>query len=271
MNIFGRQINKARARWMALQVLIIIDVILIVISMFFALSSDFDQYFHIFDFCLCIVLMFEWGYRFYISKPKKIFLSQRSNIIDLIASIPFDVILPLLFPQAGLLEYLKILRLLRVVALIERFFHSVHRFIDKTYLDKIISGVLVIIVLFTLLMYFYGPSYGLFDDFYFVVVTLTTVGYGDVTPHTHNEKIITMFLIIIGVFVFSTITAAISSYLTDRLLDDEQKDITNIVKENVRPINDELAEIKRELEVTHKENLELKDEIRELKELMKKD
>ena len=186
-------------------------------------------------------------------------------------SFPFDVILPLLFPQAGLLKYLKVLRLLRVFALVERFFNGVHRFLDRSYLDKIICGVAAIIIIFTVLMYYYGPSYGLFDDFYFVVVTLTTVGYGDVTPHTASEKIITVFLIIIGVFVFSTITAGISSYLTDRLLDDEEKDINNIVAENVGPIGDELAEIRRELEEVHKENQELKDEIRELKELIKGD
>lgn len=271
MNIFGRQVNKIHARWMALQILVIIDVILIMISLFFSLPADLLLYFHIFDFCLCIVLLVEWGYRFYISRPKKIFLRQKGNWIDLIASIPFDVILPLLFPQAGFLVHLKFLRLLRVIALIERFFHSVNRFIEKTYLDKILSGVALIVILFTVLMYYYGPSYGLFDDFYFVIVTLTTVGYGDVTPHTYSEKVITVFLIIIGVFVFSTITAAISSYLTDRLLNKEEDDISNIIEDNVKPINDELAEIRKELEVSHKENQELKDEIRELKELIKGD
>ena len=256
---------------MALQILIIIDVILIIASLFLDLPADFLLYFHIFDFCLCIVLLVEWGYRFHISKPKKIFLKQRGNWIDLIASIPFDVILPILFPQAGFLVHLKFLRLLRVIALIERFFHSVNRFIDKTYLDKILSGVVLIIIFFTVLMYYYGPSYGLFDDFYFVVVTLTTVGYGDVTPHTFSEKVITVFLIIVGVFVFSTITAAISSYLTDRLLHKEEVDISNIIEENAKPLSDELDEIRKELEVTHKENQELKDEIRELKELIKGD
>lgn len=271
LNIFGWQINRVRARWIALQILILIDVILILMSIFYELPADFESYFHIFDFCLCIILLLEWGYRFYISRPKKIFLKQRSNIIDLIASIPFDVILPLLIPQAALLKYLKVLRLLRVFALVERFFHGVHRFLDRSYLDKILCGVFAIIFIFTVLMYYYGPSYGLFDDFYFVVVTLTTVGYGDVTPHTASEKIITVFLIIIGVFVFSTITAGISSYLTDRLLDDEEEDISNIVAENVKPITSELAEIRHELEVAHNENQELKDEIRELKELIKGD
>ena len=271
MKIFEIPVSRLRARWMALQVLIIIDVILILASLFFTFPADLALYFRIFDFCLCIVLLIEWAYRFHISKPKKIFLRQKGNWIDLIASVPFDVILPVLFPHAGFLVHLRFLRVLRVIALIERFFHGVNRFIEKTYLDKILSGVFLIILFFTVLMYYYGPSYGIFDDFYFVVVTLTTVGYGDVTPHTFSEKVITVFLIIIGVFVFSTITAAISSYLTDRLLDEEEADINNLIEENVKPIRDELAEIRRELEVTHEENRELKEEIRELKKLIEED
>ena len=115
-----------------------------------------------------------------------------------------------------------------------------------------------------------GPTYDLFDDFYFVVVTLATVGYGDVVPKTFNEKVITIILIVIGVFVFSTITAAISSFLTDRLLDKEEDDIGKIVEENVNSINEELDQIKSELEITQKQNQELKDEILELKEMIGK-
>ena len=272
LNILGRQANRHRARWwLALQTLIIIDVVLILISIFFDLPADWAFYFHVFDLLLCLALLIEWGYRLYTSKPKKSFLRRKSNWIDLIASIPFDVIVPLIFPQAGLMIYLKILRGLRILVLIERIFHSITRFLEKTYLDKILSGVVVIIIFFTLLMYYYGPSYGLFDDFYFVIVTLTTVGYGDVIPQTFNEKVIALILITFGILVFSSITAGISSYLTDRLLSKEEKDITNVIEDNVKTITDELDEIKKDLEVSHRENRELRDEIRELKEMIKKE
>lgn len=56
----------------------------------------------------------------------------------------------------------------------------------------------------------------MFDDFYFVIVILTTSGYGDVTPQTYNEKVIA--ILFAGIFIFSTITAEISSFLTEHLL-----------------------------------------------------
>ena len=96
-----------------------------------------------------------------------------------------------------------------------------------------------------MLMYFFGPSYDLFDDFYFVVVTLTTVGYGDITPVTFNEKIIALILIIVGIFIFSMITAAISSYLTDRLISEDEKVDEELIKKHLNSISEELKEIKK--------------------------
>lgn len=270
MNILGREINKRRALWITIHLFVVVDIILICVAMLSNLPEGVASFIQAYDFCICVVLLAQWFYIFYLSKPKKIFLKQKSNWIDLIASIPFDVILPALIPQMGLLKYLRLLKLLRVIALFNRLYHDANRFVKKTNLDIIMGAIFIIVVIFTALMYILGPTYNLFDDFYFVVVTLATVGYGDVVPKTFNEKVITIILIIIGVFVFSTITAAISSFLTDRLLVKEEDDIGKIVEDNVKSINEELDQIKAELEITQKQNRELKDEILELKEMIGK-
>ena len=122
------------------------------------------------------------------------------------------------------------------MVLFNKLFNGISNFIKKTNMDKIIGGIVFTILLFTILIYVFGNNYNLFDSFYFVVVTLTTVGYGDITPNTFNEKLITIILIFIGILVFSTITGAISSFLTDRILDDEEEDIIN----NFKIIFDEL-------------------------------
>jgi len=268
LEIFGRPVNRRYALWLILHIIILIDIVLISLAMLISLPKDLSVFIQKFDFCVCIVLMIEWSARFIISKPKKIFLKQKSNWIDLIASIPFDVLLPIIIPQKGVLRYLRLLKLLRIVALFNKFFNDVDTFIKKTQLDKIFAGMLLTILVFTILMYFYGPTYGLLDDFYFVIVTLTTVGYGDITPKTYNEKILAVILVFVGVFVFSTITAAISSYLTERLLDEEEDDIGAIVEDKVKPVSEEMAQIRKELEVSHRQNQELRDEIRELRELI---
>ena len=250
MKLFGNEVNKRYAIWIAIQPITILDIVLISIEMIFSLPSEIAVFITRFDFIVCIILLAQWFYILYLSRPKTIFLKRASNWIDLIASIPFDTLLPIIIPQAGILRYLRVLRFLRIFALFKRFSNSLQRFFEKTYLDKIIAAIVLVIAVFTILLYLHGPSYGAFDDFYFVIVTLTTVGYGDVTPQTFSEKIIAIVLLFVGVFVFSTITAAISSFLTDRLLNKDEY-------------------IKSEIKNLHKENEELKEEIHELKELIK--
>ena len=260
MKFRGMEVNRTMAVWLGIQVLIIVDIVLITYGMLFPISDATSVQIMFFDFCVCLILLAEWIINFYLSSPKTVFLKQWDNWVSLIASIPFDVILPSIIPGAILLRYLRLLKLLRIIVLFSRFFDGLALFLKKSSLDKILGGIIFTIIIFTFLFWIYGPTYNLFDDFYFVIVTLSTVGYGDVTPQSFQEKLITVILIIVGVFIFSTITAAISSYLTDRLVkDDDEK------------ISEKLDKMQENLDELHRENQDLKREIKELKDLIKKD
>jgi voltage-gated potassium channel len=54
------------------------------------------------------------------------------------------------------------------------------------------------------------------DALYFTIVTITTVGYGDITPVTTGGKIFSIFLIIIGIGTFLTILTSIAERLLHR-------------------------------------------------------
>lgn len=64
-------------------------------------------------------------------------------------------------------------------------------------------------------------------------------------------------MVFVGIFVFSTITAAISSVFTDRLINDEN-------------IEEDLQIVKKDLNNLQAQNDELKQEIKELKEIIEK-
>lgn len=51
-------------------------------------------------------------------------------------------------------------------------------------------------------------------SFYFTVTTLVTVGYGDITAKNQAERILSMFLMLIGVVTFSFTTGSLSSVIT---------------------------------------------------------
>jgi len=55
-----------------------------------------------------------------------------------------------------------------------------------------------------------------FDAFYFVMVTVATVGYGDISPHTVMGKIITLGIIITGVGCFVAIAAEVIEYFIEQ-------------------------------------------------------
>ena len=60
------------------------------------------------------------------------------------------------------------------------------------------------------------PEYDLYvASFYFSVPTIVTVGYGDITGISSTEKIIAVFLMIIGVIAFSFATGALSSIIAN--------------------------------------------------------
>ncbi len=57
----------------------------------------------------------------------------------------------------------------------------------------------------------------LFDAAYFTMVTVSTVGYGDITPHTTGGRLVAMTLILSGLGVFSFLTSILVSGFNDKM------------------------------------------------------
>lgn len=62
-------------------------------------------------------------------------------------------------------------------------------------------------------------NYGTFDlyitSIYYVVTTMSTVGYGDISGHTAAERIFCMLLMLIGVLSFNLISGALGALITN--------------------------------------------------------
>ena len=85
---------------------------------------------------------------------------------------------------------------------------SLYRFlIDKKH-RAIIITTLTVLGTGTIVFHF-AEGWKWLDSFYFSVITLATVGYGDFTPHTDVGKIFVIFYIISGIGIF---LAFIQSY-----------------------------------------------------------
>jgi voltage-gated potassium channel Kch len=69
---------------------------------------------------------------------------------------------------------------------------------------RILLGLTVVVLVTGTVVYHFVEKLSYIDAYYFSVVTLATVGYGDITPHTTFGKIFTTFYILTGVGIITT-------------------------------------------------------------------
>lgn len=265
-----------------LSILIVIDLILITLTLISNVPADLYYGIVVFDTALCIILLFEFFTRLMDSDDKKRFFLK--NWTEIIAAIPFDLImLPFVLNYARFLRLFKILKFIKVIALFSQFFETIDFFLKKTHLDEILGVSLLVVLASTLGLYLFDPSINsLFDSLWFVLSTITTVGYGDILPQSGVGRMIGLIILIIGVLIFSTITGAIASYFARRVLMNDDFNITEnddniehlkenlkINKENLNYVHKKVDEIDSDMESLKKELIEIKEELKESKELNK--
>ena len=150
------------------------------------------------------------------------------GVIDLLTILPLYILL--IYPEmAG--QYVTVLRLLRVLRVLRIF--KLLRYMGAASLlwDSIIgvrkkllvffTFVMILLCLFGGVMYVIeGPEHGFTSlpiSVYWAVVTMTTVGYGDITPHTPAGRILASMLILIGYSIIAIPTGVLTAHMTEVL------------------------------------------------------
>lgn len=87
--------------------------------------------------------------------------------------------------------------------------------------DKQFKSLLVFVALLLLVgagFYSHFEHWSFFNALYFCVITLTTVGYGDFTPHTTEGRVFTMLYLVIGVGVILGFVNVVARHATRRYM-----------------------------------------------------
>jgi voltage-gated potassium channel len=150
------------------------------------------------------------------------YVSSLYGIIDLFAFLPNYI--NVFIPTANYLLTIRVLRLLRVFRILKlsEFMEESNTLTTALYASRrkiaiFISTVLAIVLIMGTLMYLIEGEENGFDSIprgvYWAIVTLTTVGYGDITPHTVPGRVLACFIMIMGYGIIAVPTGIFSMEL----------------------------------------------------------
>lgn len=224
--------------------LILIDCCLLILSAIYTLPFNYLYFISIFDLITCIFIFTDFLYGLYKSKDKKEYI--KDNWMNIIASIPIDFFLLRMLRFFKLLKLFKLFKIGKFSILFRNEFKTFYKFIKEIYLDKIFLSIIVVILCSSLFFYFIASdSITLIDSFWFVISSITTVGYGDIVPSSSEGKILAMLLVIIGFISLSVLTGSISAAYSNKVIINNE---TDDLKEEIRNLNNKIDNLTKSIE-----------------------
>jgi len=205
--------------------LIIISVILVALESIDDFYNRYSSFLNISEWIITIFFTIEYIVRIIaVQRPIKYIISFY-GIIDLLSTIP--KYLSLFFIGSQSLVTLRALRLLRVFRILKmtRYIGESNTLIkalmsSRAKIGVFIFSVLVICIIFGTIMYMVESSESGFtsipESIYWCIVTLTTVGYGDIAPMTPLGQFIASVIMIMGYGIIAVPTGIVTVELTEQ-------------------------------------------------------
>jgi len=216
-----------------IQALILLSLLAFTIETFPDNSKVTIELLNTFEFLCVIIFSIEYLLRVIVSKKPLKYIFSFYGVIDFLAIFPFY--LKSIYDLRALRAF-RIFRIFRALKLI-RYNRALNRF---NIASKIVKEELILFLILTSIFVFIASA-GIYffeneaqpENFssvihsgWWAIVTLTTVGYGDVYPITVGGKIFTTFIVLIGVGIV-TIPAGLVASALSKAREIEAKEIKN--------------------------------------------
>lgn len=221
--IFRHDTKKGRLFDEILLVIILLSVTVVFLDSMKSIHDRFKLLLLSLEWFFTFLFTFEYIIRIIISPKKKKYIFSFYGVIDLLSIIP--TYLSLIFAGTQFLIIIRILRLFRVFRILKlvRFtsasiylIHALQHSREK--IMVFFGSVLITVTIIGTIMHIVeGPEAG-FDSIpigiYWAIVTITTVGFGDITPVTPLGQIIASILMLTGYAIIAVPTGIITSEMT---------------------------------------------------------
>lgn len=219
--IFGADTPTGKVFDIVLLIFIIASILVVMMESVEELDQKYHRLFYALEWIFTVFFTIEYILRIYsTTKPWK-YITSFYGIIDLLAIIPTYI--SLFFTGAQTLLVIRALRILRIFRIFKLgkslregnvILKSLHASRHK--LSVFIVFILLVVLIIGSIMYLIESEQGsgftsIPRSVYWAIVTLTTVGYGDIAPKTEIGQFLAAIVMILGYAVIAVPTGIVSS------------------------------------------------------------
>ena len=220
--IFRHDTPSSKAFDIVLLVLIVASIILVMLESVKSIDEKYHGLLMFLEWVLTIMFTIEYLLRLYTADRKWAYVTSFYGIIDLISIIP--TYLSLLSLPTKYFSTVRVLRLLRVFRIFKltQFLGESKILVtalraSRPKITVFLTAVLLCAVIIGAVMYMVEDDNAGFTSIprsiYWAIVTLTTVGYGDIAPQTPLGQFLAMIVMVLGYGIIAVPTGIVSAEL----------------------------------------------------------
>ncbi len=224
--IFQSNTRAGRLFDIALILCILVSSTIVIVESVAEINQQYGKQLLIAEWFFTLLFTVEYGLRiFCVHKPFK-YIFSFYGLIDFLAIMPTYV--SLLVPGTHYLQVIRILRILRIFRILKmvQFIRQSNLLLNALWASRhkiliFLFAISTLLVVFGSAMYLIeGPDNGFTNIptcIYWAVVTLTTVGFGDITPKTDLGRAVSALVMIIGYAIIAVPTGIFSAELNQEI------------------------------------------------------
>ncbi|MDQ8184357.1 ion transporter [Pelagicoccus sp. SDUM812002] len=202
---------------------IITSVVTVMLASVESIRQDHGHLLYGMEWVFTGLFTLEYFVRIYVSKKPLRYVFSFFGIVDLLSILPTYV--DLIFPGAHylmLFRALRVLRIFRVLKMVQfvgeaNQLYAAVRASARKIIVFVMAVVTLVLILGSIMYLIEGPENGFTSipkSVYWAIVTLTTVGYGDISPQTPLGQMFASFIMITGYGVIAVPTGIVTAELT---------------------------------------------------------
>jgi voltage-gated potassium channel len=218
--IFGTDTHSGKLFDILLIIVIFLSIIAVLLDSISEFRQNYEYLLNIAEIIFTLLFTIEYALRIYCIKKPSNYIFSFFGIIDLLSIFP--TYLSFLLPGTEVLAVIRVLRVLRVFRILKlaQYINEADLLIKALVSSKrkififLFVVMNVVIILGSVMYLIEGEKSGFTSiprSIYWAIVTLTTVGYGDISPQTNLGQSIAALIMIIGYCIIAVPTGIVTS------------------------------------------------------------